>query len=78
MDAALDAGAGEAALRDAAAEARRRGITAVPAFVFGGSRVVVGAHPAAALVQAAEQAAHLADRPQTPERSESCPGLVND
>jgi predicted DsbA family dithiol-disulfide isomerase len=57
MEAALDAGAGEAALRDAAAEAHRRGITAVPAFVFGGGRVIVGAHPAAALVQAAELAA---------------------
>jgi len=57
MEAALDAGAGEAALREAAAEAHRRGITAVPAFVFGGGRVVVGAHPAAALVQSAELAA---------------------
>jgi len=57
MDAALAAGAGEDAVRDAALDARRRGITAVPAFVFGGSRVVVGAHPVAALVQAAEQAA---------------------
>ncbi len=57
MDAALEAGAGEAAVRDAAAEARRRDITAVPAFVFGGSSIIVGAHPAAALVQAAEKAA---------------------
>ena len=57
MDAALAAGAGEDALRDAALDARRRSITAVPAFVFGGSHVVVGAHPPAALVQAAEQAA---------------------
>ena len=57
MDAALEAGAGEADLREAAAAARRRNITAVPAFVFGDSRVIVGAHPAAALVQAAEQAA---------------------
>jgi predicted DsbA family dithiol-disulfide isomerase len=56
MEAALAAGDGEGALRDAAAEARRRGITAVPAFVFGG-RVIVGAHPAAALVQAAGRAA---------------------
>jgi predicted DsbA family dithiol-disulfide isomerase len=56
-DAALEAGAGEADLREAAAAARRGNITAVPAFVFGGSRVIVGAHPAAALVQAAEQAA---------------------
>jgi predicted DsbA family dithiol-disulfide isomerase len=63
MDAALAAGAGEDAVRDAAAEARRRDITAVPAFVFGGSRVVVGAHPAAALAQAAEAAAK-ADRPK--------------
>ena len=59
MDAALAAGMGEAALRSAALDARRRDITAVPAFVFGGSRVVVGAHPAAALVQAAEQAAAI-------------------
>ncbi len=57
MDAALEGGAGEAAVRDAAAVARRRLITAVPAFVFGGSHVIVGAHPTAALVQAAEQAA---------------------
>ena len=57
MDEALEAGAGEADLRETAAAARRRNITAVPAFVFGGSRVIVGAHPAAALVQAAEQAA---------------------
>jgi predicted DsbA family dithiol-disulfide isomerase len=57
MDAALVAGAGAADLREAAAAARRRNITAVPAFVFGDSRVIVGAHPAAALVQAAERAA---------------------
>lgn len=57
MAAALESRAGDAALRDAAAEAHRRGITAVPAFVFGGSRVIVGAHPPAALVQAAERAA---------------------
>jgi len=57
MDAALADGAGEAAVQDAARDARRRGITAVPAFVFGGNRVVVGAHPTAALVQAAERAA---------------------
>ena len=57
VDAALAAGAGEAAVRDAAAEAHRRTITAVPAFVFGERHVVVGAHPPAALAQAAEQAA---------------------
>lgn len=57
LDAALAAGAGEDALREAAADARRRGIRAVPAFVFGGSLVVVGAHPPAALAQAAERAA---------------------
>ena len=57
MDAALDAGTGDAALLDAAKDARRRNITAVPAFVFGGSQIVVGAHPVAALVQAAERAA---------------------
>jgi predicted DsbA family dithiol-disulfide isomerase len=56
MDTALAAGAGEADLRDAAAEARRRGISAVPAFVFGGREVIIGAHPAAVLLQAAEQA----------------------
>jgi len=58
LDAALAAGAGESALCEAAAEARRRNIAAVPAFVFGGSSVIVGAQPAAVLVQAAEQAAH--------------------
>ena len=57
IDAALEAGAGAAALREAAAEAHRRGITAVPAFVFGGRSVIVGAHPPAALVRAAERAA---------------------
>lgn len=57
MDAALGAGAGDAALREAAADAQRRDITAVPAFVFGGNRIIVGAHPAAALVQAVERAA---------------------
>jgi predicted DsbA family dithiol-disulfide isomerase len=57
LDAALAAGAGEAALREAAEDARKRRITAVPAFVFGGSEVVVGAHPPAALAQAAERAA---------------------
>ena len=56
MDAALAAGAGEDAVRGAALDARRRSITAVPAFVFGGRQVVVGAHPPAALAQAAEQA----------------------
>jgi predicted DsbA family dithiol-disulfide isomerase len=56
MDAALAVGAGEAAVREAALDAHRRGITAVPAFVFGGRLVVVGAHPPAALAQAAEQA----------------------
>jgi predicted DsbA family dithiol-disulfide isomerase len=56
LDAALAAGAGEAALRDAAREAHRRGITAVPAFVFGGREVVIGAYPAEALRQAAERA----------------------
>ena len=55
MDAALAAGAGEAALRESAAEARRRGISAGPAFVFGGRELIVGAHPPAVLRQAAEQ-----------------------
>lgn len=57
LDAALDAGDGERFLREAAAEAERRCITAVPAFVFGANRVIVGAQPTAALVRAAEQAA---------------------
>ena len=57
MDAALETGTGDVALRDAATTARRRNITAVPAFVFDDGSVIVGAHPAAALVQAAEQAA---------------------
>ena len=57
VDAALEAGAGEAALREAGADAHRRGITAVPAFVFGGSEVIVGAHPVGALIKAAERAA---------------------
>jgi predicted DsbA family dithiol-disulfide isomerase len=57
LDAALAAGAGEADLREAAEQARRLRITAVPAFVFGGQEVIVGAHPPAALCQAAERAA---------------------
>lgn len=56
MDAALAAGAGEIALREAAADARRRRITAVPAFVIGGREIVVGAQPAAVLRQAIERA----------------------
>ncbi len=56
LDAALEAGAGEAALTEATGEAHRHGIRAVPAFVFGGREVVVGAHPAEALAQAAERA----------------------
>jgi predicted DsbA family dithiol-disulfide isomerase len=56
LDDALAAGAGEAALREATEEAHRRGITAVPAFVFGGKEVVIGAYPAEALRQAAERA----------------------
>ena len=57
LDAALAAGAGEAALREATADAHRRKITAVPAFVFGGREVIVGAYPSEALRQAAERAA---------------------
>lgn len=57
LDAALAAGVGEAALREATADAHRRKITAVPAFVFGGKEVIVGAHPSEALRQAAERAA---------------------
>ena len=53
--AALDAGGGEAALREAAEEARRRRIVAVPAFVFEG--VTIGAHPPEVLGQAVERAA---------------------
>ena len=56
LDAALAAGAGEAALREGAEDARRQKITAVPAFVFDGREVIVGAHPPAALCQAAERA----------------------
>jgi len=57
LDAALAAGGGDDAVREAAEEAHRRGIRAVPAFVFGGREIVVGAHPPEALVQAAERAA---------------------
>jgi predicted DsbA family dithiol-disulfide isomerase len=56
LDAALAAGAGEAALREATEDAHRRKITAVPAFVFGGKEVIVGAYPSEALRQAAERA----------------------
>lgn len=56
LDAAIASGAGEAALREATEEAHRRRITAVPAFVFGGRELVVGAHPPALLQQAAERA----------------------
>jgi predicted DsbA family dithiol-disulfide isomerase len=59
LDAALAAGAGEAALREATEEAHRRRITAVPAFVFGGREVIIGAYPAKALLQAAERAVDL-------------------
>jgi predicted DsbA family dithiol-disulfide isomerase len=57
LDAALAAGDGEAALREGTQEAHRRKITAVPAFVFGGSELLVGAHPSKALCEAAERAA---------------------
>ena len=57
LDAAIAAGAGEAALREATADAHRLGITAVPAFVFGGGEVIVGAYPTEVLQQAAERAA---------------------
>ena len=60
LDASLDAGGGEAALRMATEEAHRRKITAVPAFVFGGREVVIGAYPAEALLQAAERASTTA------------------
>lgn len=56
LEAALEAGGGEVALRQATEEAHRRKITAVPAFVFGGSEVVIGAHPPEALQQAAQRA----------------------
>ncbi len=56
LDAALAAGVGEAALRKATEDAHRRKITAVPAFVFGGKEVIVGAYPSEALRQAAERA----------------------
>jgi predicted DsbA family dithiol-disulfide isomerase len=57
LDAALAAGAGEAALREAAEDARKRCITAVPAFVVGGAELIVGAQPAETLRQAVERAA---------------------
>jgi predicted DsbA family dithiol-disulfide isomerase len=57
LDDALDAGAGERFLREAARAADRHCITAVPAFVFGENRLIVGAQPTAALVRAAEQTA---------------------
>jgi predicted DsbA family dithiol-disulfide isomerase len=56
LDAALATGAGEAAVREGTEDARRQQITAVPAFVFDGQEVIVGAHPPAALCQAAERA----------------------
>jgi len=62
MEDALDAETAAGDLQAAAGEAQRHRITAVPAFVFGERFVVVGAHPTAALVQAAEQAA-AAGRP---------------
>jgi len=57
LDAALASGAGELPLREATEEARRRKITAVPAYVFGGREIVIGAYPVEALCQAAERAA---------------------
>jgi len=54
LEAALGAGTYDPVLRDASAEACRRGITAVPAFVFGDRHVVIGAHPAETLRQTAE------------------------
>ena len=59
LDAALATGGGEAALREATEDAHRRKITAVPAFVFGGREVMVGAFPSEALRQAAERATVL-------------------
>jgi predicted DsbA family dithiol-disulfide isomerase len=59
MERAIDSGKYEAALQSAAAEARDRSITAVPAFLFGGTNVIVGAQPTEALARAFEQA--LAD-----------------
>jgi predicted DsbA family dithiol-disulfide isomerase len=56
LDAALAAGDGETALHEATEEARRRKITAVPAFVFNGRDIVIGAHPPETLRQAAEKA----------------------
>lgn len=62
LDAALATGTGEPALREAAGDAHRQRITAIPAFVFGGHHVIVGAHLTAALVQAAEEVADLSGR----------------
>lgn len=56
LDDALAAGVGETLLRQATDEAHRRGITAVPAFVFGGREIVVGAQPAEVLRRAARRA----------------------
>lgn len=56
LDAALAAGTYDAALREATEEALERSITAVPAFVFAGRIIIVGAHPPSSLQQAAERA----------------------
>jgi predicted DsbA family dithiol-disulfide isomerase len=49
LEAAPAAGAGETDLQQAAEQARRLRITAVPAFVLNGGEIIVGAHPPASL-----------------------------
>lgn len=56
LDAALDAGAGEDALRETSREARRLGISGTPTFVFGGTHAAVGARPVEALREAVDEA----------------------
>jgi predicted DsbA family dithiol-disulfide isomerase len=55
MMAALDGDAYEEILRETTAEARRTGVTAVPAFRFGGRHLVVGAQSASILAKALER-----------------------
>ena len=55
MLAALDGDTFEEVLRETTAEARRTGVTAVPAFRFGGRHLVVGAQPVSILAKALER-----------------------
>ena len=56
MEKAVDSGVYESFLQSAAAEAKSRTITAVPAFLFGGVTVIVGAHPVETLARAFKEA----------------------